>query len=77
MDALFGLPRKKSSGTSCRDALHGEAMFLNQSDIDEFAATMALPKIKASGVIDFNVHTTKVTFGICRLTAVISKQEML
>ena len=38
MDALFGLPRKKSAGVSYRDPLHGCLFFHNQSAVDEFVA---------------------------------------
>ena len=37
MDALFGLPRKKAAGTSCREALHGQQFFENQEAVDEYA----------------------------------------
>ena len=30
MDALFGLPRKKSAGESYRSSLHGELFFIEQ-----------------------------------------------
>ena len=36
MDGLFGLPRKKSAGTSYRKALHGHLYFHNQTDVDQF-----------------------------------------
>ena len=36
MDALFGLPRKKSSGISHREALHGNVFFGNQQSVDEY-----------------------------------------
>lgn len=36
MDALFGLPRKKSAGKSHRDPLFESLYFLQQSNIDEF-----------------------------------------
>ena len=36
MDALFGLPRKKAAGTSCREALHGQLFFENQEAVDEY-----------------------------------------
>ena len=37
-DALFGLPRKKSSGKSVREPLHGNLMFGDQSSVDDFVA---------------------------------------
>lgn len=36
MDAIFGLPRKKSSGTSYREPLHAGIFFEDQSKVDEF-----------------------------------------
>ena len=51
-DALFGLPRKKTAGTSFRPPLHGSLMFGEQSSVDEFVATgskkMTKVKIYAS-----------------------------
>ena len=38
MDALFGLPRKKSAGISFRDALHGHLFFGKQEEVDEHIA---------------------------------------
>ena len=35
MDALFGLPRKKISGISYREALHRNIFFANQTSVDE------------------------------------------
>ena len=35
-DALFGLPRKKSAGSSVREPLHGQNIFNKQSDVDDF-----------------------------------------
>ena len=55
MDALFGLPRKKSSGKSCRDPLHGETMFVNQSDLDEFVGTVKSKKLKVSLILGDNM----------------------
>ena len=36
MDALFGLPRKKSAGISYCDPLAGNLFFGDQSTVDEF-----------------------------------------
>ena len=41
MDALFGLPRKRSAGLSHRDPLHGELFFYEQSSVDQFVAESA------------------------------------
>ena len=38
MDALFGLPLKKSAGISYRDALHGHLFFGQQEMVDEHVA---------------------------------------
>ena len=38
MDALFGLPRKKSAGRSYRDPLHSNLFFSDQSEIDQYVA---------------------------------------
>ena len=38
MDALFGLPRKKSAGTSYREPLLKDVFFIDQSLVDEFVA---------------------------------------
>lgn len=43
MDALFGLPRKKSAGNSYRDALHG--------DLDEYVASNKTKKIYSASAI--------------------------
>ena len=56
MDALFGLPRKKSSGTSYRDAIHGHYFFCDQSAVDEFVFTAPSRKkndLKVSGLYQF------------------------
>lgn len=39
MDALFGLPRKKSAGSSHRDPLHGDLFFGDQAAVDEHVAS--------------------------------------
>lgn len=44
MDALFGLPRKKSSGQSHREALHGNVFFKSQSSVDEHVANASQRK---------------------------------
>jgi len=36
MDALFGLPRKKSAGKSVRELVHGHLFFKEQQSVDEF-----------------------------------------
>jgi len=36
MDALFGLPRKKSAGKSFRQPLHGMLFFDDQDEVDAF-----------------------------------------
>ena len=50
MDALFGLPRKRSAGCSFRGALNGELFFCDQSAVDEFVAfseqTKQVPSVR-------------------------------
>ena len=45
MNALFGLPRKKSAGTSVRSPLFGHAMFMHQNTVDEFVAAESIKKM--------------------------------
>ena len=56
MDALFGLPRKKSAGISHRDALHGELFFHSQSDVDEFVAESGHRKSKPQATVDIFLY---------------------
>ena len=35
MDAVFGLPRKKSAGVSFQPPLHKDLFFLDQGEVDE------------------------------------------
>ena len=44
MDALFGLPKKKSAGESYRSSLHGELFFIEQTDVDLFVSESQKPK---------------------------------
>ncbi len=44
IDALFGLPRKKSAGVSHRDPVQGSLFFCDQSSVDEFVKTSCHPK---------------------------------
>ena len=44
MDAIFGLPRKKSAGRSFRQPLHGRLFFENQDDVDEFVEVAPVSK---------------------------------
>ena len=46
MDALFGLPRKKSAGKSYRNPLHDE-FFCDQSPVDQYVAESDKPKISS------------------------------
>ena len=38
IDALFGLPRKKSAGVSHRPPLHGHLFFCDQEVVDQYVA---------------------------------------
>ena len=44
MDALFGLPRKKSAGQSFREALHGHLFFSTQGLVDEYVGAYVMEK---------------------------------
>ena len=44
MDALFGLPRKKSTGVSYQDPLLGSLFFGDQSNVDQFVAESSKTK---------------------------------
>ena len=46
MDALFGLPRKKSAGKSFRNALHRHIFFGRQESVDEFVEHESSSKVK-------------------------------
>ena len=49
MDALFGLPRKKSAGTSYREPLLKDVFFNDQSLFDEFLADSGKTKTNLRG----------------------------
>ena len=44
MDAVFGLPRKKSAGLSYRDPVNGRLLFYNQATVDEYVSTYQTSK---------------------------------
>ena len=44
MDALFGLPRKKSAGQSFSNPLSGKLFFLDQDLVDDFVAAESMQK---------------------------------
>jgi hypothetical protein len=48
MDALFGLPRKKSAGVSYKEPLLGSLFFGDQSAVDQFVAESSKTKPKSS-----------------------------
>ena len=64
MDALFGLPRKKSSGRSYRDAIHGHYFFHDQSAVDEFVFSAPRRKNKAVKVRSFCLSFIHFLFGL-------------
>jgi hypothetical protein len=53
LDALFGLPRKKSAGVSYRGPLHGELFFYEQSPVDQFLIECENLKTSSSNCNDF------------------------
>ena len=44
IDAIFGLPCKKSAGSSYQDPLFGSLYFSEQSSVDEFVDTYGRTK---------------------------------
>ena len=48
MDAIFGLPRKKSAGVSFRPPLHQGLFFHDQDEVDQFVMERGMKK---SGVV--------------------------
>lgn len=60
MDALFGLPRKKMAGVSYREPLHGDLLFCDQSQVDQFVADSETSKRSQSSKREpdvSNMHT--------------------
>ena len=53
MDALFGLPRKKSAGVSYRDPLMGELFCFDQTEVDQFIALSGNSKSKKKEIVCF------------------------
>ena len=43
VDAIFGLPRKKSAGRSFRPPLHGTLFFEDQDEVDRFVEANPVP----------------------------------
>ena len=80
MDGLFGLPRKKSAGSSFRDAIHGHLFFGEQVVVDEYVASAFVKHMKEPKVctcIDLcKVQGIEFVITYCRC-AVISLLEML
>ena len=63
MDALFGLPRKKSAGVSYREPLHDDLFFSYQSTVDQYVAEYNQSKD------DSNVKfAIKLLFVLCECT---------
>ena len=50
MDAIFGLPRKKSAGSSVRGLLHGHIYFYDQTVVDEFVEHSSFKSEKVSNL---------------------------
>lgn len=48
MDALFGLPRKKSSGKSHSEPLSGNRFFFSQTEVDLYVAQNSQITIQAN-----------------------------
>lgn len=71
MDALFGLPRKKSAGTSYQDPLHGNLFFCNQSAVDQFVTDIQQPKPTSNvSIVFMSLFGFIVTEILCRIVAI-------
>ena len=53
IDGLFGLPRKKSAGTSYRNAVHGGLFFCDQSYVDQFVKESSA--VKSVNMVSLNL----------------------
>ena len=56
MDALFGLPRKKSAGVSHHDPLLGNLFFYNQSCVDQFVSEKKTVPSSAASVVSLSIY---------------------
>ena len=63
MDALFGLPRKKSAGKSVKEPVHGHLFFKEQQSVDEFveSATSRRASLNVYYHIMYNFHSSMIT----------------
>ena len=50
IDAIFGLPRKKSAGESVRAPLHGHLFFHDQTVVDEYVESASKHKFTSHKV---------------------------
>lgn len=69
LDALFGLPRKKSAGISQRPAIQGHLFFCDQVAVDEFVSTTPSGKHVVQvhlhvGIIFVSQHLSFVYIGL-------------
>ena len=74
MDALFGLPRKKSSGSSYRNSIHGHYFFCDQSAVDEFVSMASSRKksdMKVRCLSRFFFGITVALFLRCVVTSLL------
>ena len=68
-DALFGLPRKKSSGESFEAPKHGDRFFLNQTEVDGFIEQAnSQPEVGQSLI----THKSKEFYPLSELIALIN-----
>ena len=50
IDAIFGLPRKKSAGESVQAPLHGDLFFHDQAVVDEYVESLSKHKLTSHQV---------------------------
>ncbi len=60
IDGNFGLCRKKASGTSNHPPLHGQTMFLEQDEVNNYVANYAVTKASVSKVSFFTMFCWKI-----------------
>ena len=75
MDALFGLPRKKSAGISFRDAIHGHLFFGQQERVDDYVVLASLRNKKEPKVYSI-YDKQKLYYHILYRPVVISLLEI-
>lgn len=72
MDALFGLPRKKSAGVSHREPLHHNLFFQPQLEVDQYVAGNSHSKATDDSVRDMYLRCIQACHAVFQLTPFFS-----